>query len=436
MEFGGGGAFLGDLVPPGSVGLNEPAGLIVVGERLLVAARGTHAVLAYELDGTPLGMFVSPGAGGLFRPFGLTLGPNGNLFVTSATDEVLEFDGVSGVFVRTFVIVADNGGLSRPRGLVFKPDGNLLVASYGGNEILEFDGANGSPSGRWAHVGTSTRLTQVSPWGIRVGPNGNVFVSRTGEAYGSLRHADVHHAGTRRVSGIAELHLTRAQIYEFDVQNGNFVRTYVGGSDHGLLYATGFDFVPGWDRDCNLNLQPDACDLTSGASSDDNDNAVPDECEVDCNGNARLDRLDLIPFGESLDCDGNLVPDECQPDCDSDGIPDACAPPPVAPGEVQGVLFTAPGPAVETMLDWDPSSVGDSYDVVRGLVSRLRGEGLAAASNCARSDLPTSIWSDVDPPPPSGDGFFYLVRAGNTCIEGSYGTATGGADRQPANDCP
>ena len=32
--------------------------------------------------------------------------------------------------------------------------------------------------------------------------------------------------------------------------------------------ATGFDFLPGYDVDCNLNQLPDSCDIGSGASAD------------------------------------------------------------------------------------------------------------------------------------------------------------------------
>ncbi|MCK6455833.1 MAG: dockerin type I repeat-containing protein [Phycisphaerae bacterium] len=56
--------------------------------------------------------------------------------------------------------------------------------------------------------------------------------------------------------------------------------------------------------------------------------------EADCNGNCRLDWIDVIGYG-SADCNGDLIPDECQLcndcpgnplclDCDNDGILDPC----------------------------------------------------------------------------------------------------------------
>jgi len=329
------GTYVGDLVSAADGGLSDPAGLVMAPSGdLLVSSRGTDSVLRFDgTTGAPLGAFVTSGSGGLTSPFGVTFGPGGNLFVTSAANEVIEYDGSTGALVGVFVSAMDNGGLTSPRGLTFKGDGNLLVASFGTNEVLEFDGATGGALGKWAQVGTATRLTQVSPWGIRVGPNGNVFVVRTGEDFGSGGGSGQYDAGETDVVNVPTLgglHLTNAQIYEFDVRNGNFIRAHVNGNDHALFFPTGFDFVPGWTIDCNLNLLPDNCDIASGFSLDVDASGVPDECEVDCNGNGNLDRTDIIPFGSSLDCNSNLLPDECDlssgasPDCNSNGVPDEC----------------------------------------------------------------------------------------------------------------
>ncbi|MDX1388245.1 MAG: M12 family metallo-peptidase, partial [Acidobacteriota bacterium] len=168
LEFDESGNYLGDLVAAGAGGLTGPAGLTLTPDEatLLVASEATDSVLAYDAaTGGFSGVFVTPGDGGLSGPFGLLYGPNGNLFVTSDAGEVLEYDGQNGAFVRVFVDAAAGGGLDQPRGIAFKPDGNLLVASFGTDEVLEYDGQTGAPLGKWAQVGTATRLTQVSPWG-------------------------------------------------------------------------------------------------------------------------------------------------------------------------------------------------------------------------------------------------------------------------------
>ncbi len=318
--------FIEDFVPPGTLGLSFPTGMLVLADgRLLVASRNTDNVLAFDATtGAPLGEFVSAGSGGLYKPYGLTVGPDGNLFVASETNEIIEYDGLDGSFVRVFVSAPANGGLLQPRDLVFKRDGQLLVTSHGTDQVLEYDGQSGAPIGSWAVLGWSVSgMTPAKPWGIEIGPNGNVFVSR---ALSNLQSTS--DAGT----GGEPLHLSDAKVFEYDVCNGNFVRVHVGGGDLDLSVPTGFAFIPGWDHDCNFNLVPDACDTASGASFDLNGNQVPDECEIDCNGNGRLDRLDVIPFGPSLDCNNNLTPDECDiaagtsTDFDGSGVPDECEP--------------------------------------------------------------------------------------------------------------
>ncbi len=317
-EFDRSGAYLGDFVPSGSSGLSLPSGLALRPDgNLLVSSSGTNSVLQYDgLSGSFIGVFVAPGEGGLSGPFGLTFGPNGNLFVSSqANDQVIEYDGSSGEFVGVFVS-AGSGGLSSPHGLTFKADGHLLVASLLSDELLEYDGLSGAFRGKFNHGGTDTNLTLDGAWGVRIGPNGNVFASRLFEE-GSGGGG----SGSQR---FANLHLTSTRIYEYDVRNGNFLRSYITGNDTGFLRSTGFDFMPGWDVDCNVNYFPDECDIAWGTSLDIDNDGIPDECQVDCNGNGVQDRLDIIPYGSSYDCTFNGIPDECEPDCNDNGLADSC----------------------------------------------------------------------------------------------------------------
>ncbi len=322
--FAADGTALADFVSSGSGGLDHPAGMAIhPSGDVLVASRETHSVLRYDgTDGSFIGAFVAAGSGGLIHPFGLTYAPNGNLFATSDDDQVLEFDGDTGDFLRVFVVASNNGGLSHPRGLAFKPDGNLLVASFGTDQVLQYDGRTGWPRGKWAFVGTATAITQDSPWGIRVGPNGHVYVTRTGTGAHPHRGSD----------DVSASHLTDARMFEYHACTGNHRSTVIGGNDHGLDFATGFAFIPGWGIDCNLNQLPDNCDIDSGYSLDVNENGVPDECEIDCNNNGIFDRFDIWPHGTSLDCNCNGIPDECDiassfsEDCNGNGIPDECEP--------------------------------------------------------------------------------------------------------------
>ncbi len=262
LSFDCSGRFAGDLVVPGSLGMNHPTGMLALADgRLLVASRDTHSVLAFDVaTGQPIGEFIAGGSGGLHQPYGMTLGPASDaaggisLFVTSnpagtgPLGEILEFDADDGSFVGVFVSSSTNGGLSGARDAVFKPDGHLLVTSFLTDEVLEFD-QSGAPLGTWQVLGFAvSAMTPESPWEIEIGPNGNVFVSR---ALGAGQHTET--------SLDPALHLSNAQILEYDIATGNFVRVYVGGQDHPLRFPTGFAFVQ-CEGDLDEDGLPDTCD--------------------------------------------------------------------------------------------------------------------------------------------------------------------------------
>ena len=314
VEFDRFGAYVGDFVTAGSGGLLSPTGLALApGGNLLVSSRDTNSVLEYDgQSGAFLGAPAAAGSGGLAQPHGIAFGPNGNFFVTSSTNEVLEYDATSGGLVGVFVSAADNGGLLDPRGLAFKPDGNLLVASHATNQVLEFDGQTGAFVGQFNHGGTDTALTLDGPWGVRIGPDGQVYVSRhlvgpAGPPGGSLPEDS------------EELHINSSRIYIFDANGGNFIRSYVLGNDTDLWLPTGFDFYPGSDLDCNRNAFPDSCDIAAGTSGDVNNDGIPDECQclADIDGSGSVDVLDLI---ELLVCFGQPALPACGPsDINADG---------------------------------------------------------------------------------------------------------------------
>lgn len=292
VEFARNGTYVGDFVTAGSGGLDYPTGMTVAPSgNLLVCSRDTDSVLEFD-GGTGLFVraLVTSGSGGLILPSSMTFGPNGNLFVASRDFRVIEYDGASGALVGDFVTAEQGSTLALARGMVFKPDGNLLVTSYFGDEILEFDGADGTLLGKFNHGGTATALTLDRPWGLRIGPDGHVYVSRSmieGGGGGSGNHLDDDD------SDIRELHIGSTRIYVFDVRSGNFIRSYVMGNDTGLIAPTGFDFMPGTHTDCNFNQMPDSCDIATGVSADFNANGTPDECE--CPADLHPDGVVRVP---------------------------------------------------------------------------------------------------------------------------------------------
>jgi outer membrane protein assembly factor BamB len=113
-------------------------------DEMLVALRKSSEVIHYALPNPlPTKELISDGAGGLDRPKGMTIGPDGNLYLSSSnTDSVLRYDIETGAFIDTFV-AAGSGGLDEPARVVFGPDGNLYVVSNGTESVLRYDGATG-----------------------------------------------------------------------------------------------------------------------------------------------------------------------------------------------------------------------------------------------------------------------------------------------------
>ena len=78
-----------------------------------------------------------------------------------------------------------------------------------------------------------------------------------------------------------------------------------------------------------------------------------------------------------------------------------------------------------TTLSWDSQALtsgsGTLYDVVSGNLLTPASAAFSVVS-CLQSSTATNF-SDVRPAPAAGTGFWYLVRARNSCGTGSYGSA-------------
>jgi hypothetical protein len=127
------------------------------------------------------------------------------------------------------------------------------------------------------------------------------------------------------------------------------------------------------------------------------------------------------------------VNDANYPDTDRDGIRDDvdCAPTNatafVVPREVSGVRFRS-----RDLFEWNSAVAGSGdgalYDVVRGTLSQLPpGTGLT----CLKNDATARSLSD-GAIPPTGTGFYYLIRTSNVCGTGTFGTGTSGVPRNTA----
>jgi DNA-binding beta-propeller fold protein YncE len=143
-----------------------------------VACSGDDSVSRIDLTtGQSLGPFVLAGSGGLFSPRSLAFGPDQDLYVSSATGEVLRYDGATGAFLGVFVDTGGNGGGPvDPYGLAFH-EGKLYVASYFPSEVKAFNAATGAFHSTFVASGAGGLS---GPTSLAFGPGGDLFVTSLG----------------------------------------------------------------------------------------------------------------------------------------------------------------------------------------------------------------------------------------------------------------
>jgi len=133
-------------------------------------------------------------------------GALGDLYVTTGTASVVQFDASTGASAGTF---STSFSFTGWRGVAFGPDANLYVASENSDIVLRCNGQTGQVTGLFASGGGLN-----GPWGLAFGPTGNLFVAS------SLTH----------------------QVLEYHGQTGAFVRVFASGG--GLTSPSGLDFGP------------------------------------------------------------------------------------------------------------------------------------------------------------------------------------------------
>ena len=256
--------------------------LIAPDGNLLVADSASSSIIKYSiLTGAYISTFVSPGSGGLTAPMGMIYGPDNNLYISSSgNNSVLKYDGFTGAFISIHV-PSGSGGLDFPRGLIFDTNDILLVCSYNTDNVLTYNGSTG------AFIDVFNDVYPLdNPWDIAIGPNNNIFVSKS---------------------------TNTPRIIEY-TPSGRYNRSFVRGDDQ-MIYPTGILFKAQSANDCNGNDEIDVCDISNGVSQDLNSNQIPDECETaDGDLDGVPDIVDNCP----------AEPNPGQEDANFDGIGDAC----------------------------------------------------------------------------------------------------------------
>ncbi|MBI5266442.1 MAG: thrombospondin type 3 repeat-containing protein [candidate division Zixibacteria bacterium] len=358
---GSGGAVT--LIAAGSGGLAHPSAVIELPSGdILVADRTGNAIRRYSTAGASLGDFVASGASPLVGPFGLVMGPDGNLYVTSSDNAVYRYNGATGAYIGPFVSPG-SGGLNAPRGLCFHPNGHLLVCSNGSGQVLEYDGSTGAYLSEFG----KNDLDIKDQWGIRVGYDGNIYVSASDSDYNRPsvrlpRIIDYWPSGlTRHISLIVSIDAV-SSVAGFDFMrpspndlNHDYVLDACQSADlDGDGIAGNLDNCPGianpGQTDADGDGVGDACDnCLAIANSDqrdvdgdgigdvcDNCPAISNTSQVDADGDGRGDGCDNCTASnpDQADQDGDLVGNACdncpnaansqQVDSDGDGLGDAC----------------------------------------------------------------------------------------------------------------
>ena len=138
------------------------------GQVVIVSSDFNDSVQMYDLSGTRIGAFVPSGGGGLDSPQGICVGPDGNVYVSSAnTDKVLRYapnGGVLGQF-------QTGGGLDQPWFCKWGPDSKFYVSSSLTSQVLCYNA-----DGTFSHVAAHDHGL-FRPDGFSFDAQGKMFVS-------------------------------------------------------------------------------------------------------------------------------------------------------------------------------------------------------------------------------------------------------------------
>lgn len=132
----------GKLLTEIKAGLQRPAGLTLVSNRLFVVDSQAQAVLMFDLQGLPLGQFGARGTGDGEFNFPTHIGADaaGHLFVVDSMNGRIQVFDFQGRFLRKMGSLGDvPGRFSRPKGVAIDRHGNLYVLDASFDNVQLFD---------------------------------------------------------------------------------------------------------------------------------------------------------------------------------------------------------------------------------------------------------------------------------------------------------
>ena len=182
------GAYLGDLVPFGQNGYQQPGGFAFGADGNVYAASrdfsgGTSGVLRFNgTSGAFGGVFVAPGSGGLGAPFDVVFMPGGGDMLVSDMQRINRYNKTTGAFIST-LIAPGTGGIGNISLTTYGPDGNLYLFDSTHNVIDRFNGATGAFLGTF--IGSGDLISRAN--GMAFGNDGNLYVSQGFNANSEVR---------------------------------------------------------------------------------------------------------------------------------------------------------------------------------------------------------------------------------------------------------
>lgn len=241
---------------------------------VIVSSDFNDSVQMYSLDGQSLGAFVPSGGGGLDSPQGISVGPDGNVYVSSAnTDQVLRY-APNGASLGQF---QQGGGLDQPWFCKWGPDGKFYVSSSLTSQVLCY-----RADGVFDHVAAQGHGL-LRPDGISFDSSGAIYVSdfpnhvvrkydrTTGDWIAdTITDPNLRNPLENRLSADGQTLFVSSygsnEVRTYDVNSGSFLGLAAGNPLIGpvgqlLLPGTNTMLVTGWQSNTIYKF-----DATSGAS--------------------------------------------------------------------------------------------------------------------------------------------------------------------------
>lgn len=166
---------------PGSIRLDEPAGMAFSGKNMYIADSGSDRIVETKEYTNYLRQFGTAGSGNgqLSKPHGIAIDKNGNVWVADTGNNRMEEFSGEGAYIQQFGTAGSgNGQLSKPQGVTVGSEGNIWVADTGNNRVQVF-----STSGAYIQQfgGTGTGAGQMKePTDVQIDSSKHVYVLDAG----------------------------------------------------------------------------------------------------------------------------------------------------------------------------------------------------------------------------------------------------------------